>query len=100
LWDWIDERRYAFHLYITRETPVGWQTHHGVSVYRAVLRDELTRILEGIGFVKVRWCRLRVDFTSRLFYAWRETKTIADGHATSPVLPLIVMVRPEKAPRM
>jgi glycine/sarcosine N-methyltransferase len=55
LWDWIDERRYTFHLYITRETPVGWQTHHGVSVYRAVLRDELTRILEGVGFVKVKW---------------------------------------------
>jgi glycine/sarcosine N-methyltransferase len=55
LWDWIDERRYKFHLYITRETPAGWQTHHGVSAYRAVLRDELTGILERAGFVKVRW---------------------------------------------
>ena len=55
LWDWIDERRYAFHLYITHDTPAGWQTHHGVSTYRAVLRDELTRILEGVGFVRVRW---------------------------------------------
>jgi glycine/sarcosine N-methyltransferase len=55
LWDWMDERKYAFHLYITCETPAGWQTHHGVAIYRAVLRDELTRILEGAGFVRVRW---------------------------------------------
>ncbi len=55
LWDWMDERRYAFHLYITRETPEGWLTHHGVSVYRAVLRDELTGILERAGFANVRW---------------------------------------------
>ena len=55
LWDWIDERRYTFHLYITRDTPAGWQTQHGISTYRAVLRDELTAILEGAGFVRVRW---------------------------------------------
>jgi len=55
LWDWTDERRYTFHLYITRDTPTGWQTHHGASTYRAVLRDELTKILEGAGFVNVRW---------------------------------------------
>lgn len=55
LWDWMDERRYTFHLYITRETPAGWQTHHSVSAYRAVLRAELTGILEGAGFLKVRW---------------------------------------------
>jgi SAM-dependent methyltransferase len=55
LWDWLDERRYTFHLYITCDTPQGWQTQHGVSSYRAVLRDELTSILKGVGFVRVRW---------------------------------------------
>jgi glycine/sarcosine N-methyltransferase len=55
LWDWLDERRYTFHLYITRETAGGWQTHHGAAVYRAVRRQELTAILEGAGFVNVRW---------------------------------------------
>ncbi|HWQ52894.1 MAG TPA: class I SAM-dependent methyltransferase [Bryobacteraceae bacterium] len=55
LWEWMDERRYTFHLYITRETGSGWETHHGASVYRAVLRDELTSILAGIGFAQVRW---------------------------------------------
>jgi glycine/sarcosine N-methyltransferase len=53
--DWMDERKYAFHLYITCETPESWQTHHGVAIYRAVLRNELTRILEGAGFARVRW---------------------------------------------
>jgi hypothetical protein len=42
-------------LYITRDTPAGWQTHHGVSDYRAVRRDELAAILERAGFCKVRW---------------------------------------------
>src|SRR5262249_44933316 len=55
LWDWLDERRYAFHLYITREVEAGWQTHHGVSTYRALLREELSGILQSAGFVEVRW---------------------------------------------
>jgi glycine/sarcosine N-methyltransferase len=55
LWDWIDERRYTFHLYMTRETPAGWKTYHGASEYRALLRDELTKVLENVGFLNVRW---------------------------------------------
>jgi glycine/sarcosine N-methyltransferase len=55
LWDWMDERRYAFHLYITHETAAGWQTHHAAAIYRALLRDELTQILERSGFRHVRW---------------------------------------------
>ncbi len=55
LWEWTDARRYTFHLYITRDTPSGWETLHGVSEYRAVLRNELGAILEHAGFVHVRW---------------------------------------------
>jgi glycine/sarcosine N-methyltransferase len=55
LWDWIDERRYNLHLYITCDTPSGWQTQHATSTYRALLRDELTNILERAGFMRVRW---------------------------------------------
>src|SRR5262249_43721626 len=51
LWDWKDERRYTFHLYITRETDAGWETHHGASEYRALRRDELAKILEAADFV-------------------------------------------------
>src|SRR5581483_7193841 len=55
LWDWKDERRYRFHLYITRETAAGWETHHDAAEYRCVRRDELGRILSDAGFTDVRW---------------------------------------------
>ncbi len=56
LWEWDDERRYTFHLYITRETPGnGWTTHHGASQYRALLREELTSALQRAGFIDVQW---------------------------------------------
>jgi SAM-dependent methyltransferase len=55
VWDWQDERRYTFHLYITRETSAGWENSHGASAYRAVLRNEITGILPSRGFTNVRW---------------------------------------------
>ena len=55
LWDWIDERRYTFHLYITYDTGDGWRTHHDASTYRAILRSELTNILERAGFRNMQW---------------------------------------------
>jgi SAM-dependent methyltransferase len=55
VWDWEDDRRYTFHLYITRQTPSGWSNFHGASVYRAVLRDEITAILAANGFANIRW---------------------------------------------
>ena len=55
LWDWEDERRYTFHLYITRQTPAGWTTFHGTSAYCAIQRDELTSIFSRQGFADVQW---------------------------------------------
>ncbi len=55
VWDWSDERRYTFHLFITREVQGGWETQHYVSNYRVILRAELTRILQAAGFVDCRW---------------------------------------------
>ena len=51
----MDDRRYSFHLYITRETVRGWEAQYYASNYRAVLRDELTNVLEGAGFTSGRW---------------------------------------------
>ncbi|HEY2912673.1 MAG TPA: class I SAM-dependent methyltransferase [Candidatus Angelobacter sp.] len=34
VWDWLDDRRYTFHLYITRETADIWETVHTSAVYR------------------------------------------------------------------
>jgi hypothetical protein len=53
--DWIDERRYRFHLYITREIGGRWECYHYASVYRAILRDELTSIVQAVGFTSVSW---------------------------------------------
>jgi glycine/sarcosine N-methyltransferase len=55
VWDWSDERRYAFHLYITREVQGSWEGQHYVADYRAVLREEFSRILHAAGFVGCRW---------------------------------------------
>jgi glycine/sarcosine N-methyltransferase len=55
IWDWLDERHYRFHLYITRSTQSGWHTFHFTSTYRAVLRSELHDILQQAGFTNVRW---------------------------------------------
>lgn len=55
VWDWIDEQRYAFHLYITLESNGAWISHHFKSEYRCLLRDELSSALQGAGFCEVRW---------------------------------------------
>lgn len=55
VWDWIDDRRYLFHLYITRETEEGWENQHYASNYRALTREELGRLLHSAGFVNARW---------------------------------------------
>jgi glycine/sarcosine N-methyltransferase len=55
IWDWLDDRRYRFHLYITRSTEAGWHTLHFTSTYRAVLRSELGDILRQAGFSNIRW---------------------------------------------
>ena len=55
VWDWHDERRYSFHLYITREVEGTWETQHYFANYRAVLREEFSRILQAAGFVNCRW---------------------------------------------
>jgi len=55
VWDWLDERRYMFHLYITRMVENEWQTLHTTAVYRALLRDELSEALNQTGFTNIRW---------------------------------------------
>ena len=55
IWDWLDERRYIFHLYITREIANEWKTFHTDATYRVVLRDELTATLRQTGFINARW---------------------------------------------
>jgi glycine/sarcosine N-methyltransferase len=51
----LDDRRYTFHLYITRETDNTWDTVHASAVYRCILRDEVETALSHAGLVNVRW---------------------------------------------
>jgi glycine/sarcosine N-methyltransferase len=55
VWDWIDEARYAVHLYITVGSEAGWTSHHFVGEYRCMLRDELSLALIAEGFEEPRW---------------------------------------------
>ena len=57
VWDWLDDRRYTFHLYITREIQDRWESQHYVSNYRSIMRDELSQILARSGFADCRWIR-------------------------------------------
>ena len=54
VWDWTGERRYTVHLYITRETDVGWECLHFTSNLHAVPRGMVTRALAdaGVGLLR------------------------------------------------
>lgn len=55
VWDWKGDRHYEAHLYITQETEAGWNCHHFVTAYRAITREELSRLLRGAGFGPAGW---------------------------------------------
>jgi SAM-dependent methyltransferase len=55
VWDWTGPRHYTMHLYITRETAAGWESHHFTSAFHAVPRATVTGALEAVGFSAVRW---------------------------------------------
>jgi 2-polyprenyl-3-methyl-5-hydroxy-6-metoxy-1,4-benzoquinol methylase len=55
VWDWVDDRRYIFHLYITRQLAKGWQTFHTSALYRALRRDEVVAALSQARFKNARW---------------------------------------------
>jgi glycine/sarcosine N-methyltransferase len=55
VWDWTGAQKYTLHLYITIETGQGWTTHHFVSEYRCVTRQELSDALRSAGFEELVW---------------------------------------------
>jgi glycine/sarcosine N-methyltransferase len=54
VWDWIDERRYTLHLYLTHNTDKGWIAHHFVGRYRSVTPEEIAGLSRETGFRNVR----------------------------------------------
>jgi SAM-dependent methyltransferase len=63
VWDW-DGEEYYIHLYISMETPAGWNVKHYVSCYCALLRDDLTASLHETGFTTAQW----LEPSETLFY--------------------------------
>jgi len=55
VWDWIDDTRYLVHLYLTLQSGQRWQTHHFVSEYRCLPREELSMALTLARFSDIRW---------------------------------------------
>jgi len=55
VWEWLDDRSYRMHLYLTEEIDEGWVSRHFVGRYRAVLRLDLTDMLKVAGLVRGRW---------------------------------------------
>ena len=55
VWDWIDDRRYIVHLYITSQSDRHSKTQHFTSEYHCLLRHELSTVLKSSGFGEVRW---------------------------------------------
>ena len=54
VWDWLDDRRYVLHLFITMEKPDGWRTLHFVGHYRAVPVSDVAALVTAAGFDDVR----------------------------------------------
>jgi glycine/sarcosine N-methyltransferase len=55
VWDWIEAAKYKLHLYITIQAGQSWKTHHFISEYRCVKRQELSDVLRLTGFHEPIW---------------------------------------------
>jgi len=60
VWDWVEDAKYIVHLYITMQTGNGWVSHHFVSEYHCILREQLSAILREAGFINIEW-RMPLD---------------------------------------
>lgn len=55
VWEWLDERRYRVHIFMTRQRAEGWRCDHHTALYRALTRSELTAAIQAVGLGAVRW---------------------------------------------
>jgi len=56
VWDWWeDDRGYTVSMFILRDVEGTWKTSRYATTYRALLRAELSAILEQAGFADIRW---------------------------------------------
>jgi len=50
IWDWVDERRYLTHLYLTSLENGKWRVRHSLGSFRSVTPDEVVGLMIGAGF--------------------------------------------------
>ena len=56
VWDWTKNgRTYVLHHFILQEGRGSWQVAHRVAEYRALLREETSKLLRKAGFTDIRW---------------------------------------------
>ena len=55
VWEWLGPDRYQLHMYMTIRDGDGWRTLHFVSLYRALLRQDLEASLGRSGFADAVW---------------------------------------------
>jgi hypothetical protein len=56
VWDWAaDGQSYTFTQFFLREVQGTYHTTHHVSQLRALLREELGRMLQATGFTEIHW---------------------------------------------
>jgi SAM-dependent methyltransferase len=55
VWDWTSDTSYILHLFISVQSGQTWTTHHFISEYRCLLREELTKALQSNGFREIQW---------------------------------------------
>ncbi len=55
VWEWTADDHYMIHLYLTLQNGKRWESHHFVSTYRCMLRQELSDALASAGFEHIRW---------------------------------------------
>jgi SAM-dependent methyltransferase len=65
IWDWLDERCYQAHHYLSHDTDAGWRVQHQVLTCRAWLRAEITAALQAAGFRRIRWYAAEEDGEQR-----------------------------------
>ena len=54
VWDWLDDRRYVVHLYISRQVAEDWRDRHFVGRYRAIPVEEMSALTISAGFTDVQ----------------------------------------------
>ena len=52
VWDWIDQRNYFAHIYVTCQNAQDWDIKHSFGKYRAITTNELECLMIKAGFVK------------------------------------------------